>query len=454
MKNLFHGLSSFSFSSSSFDWFSGHNITTTAAVTTRRLLRMIMFLVVVGSTLVGRCRSWILLSSRSSRSRSSSRLVRHQLYSQQQHQHTCATPSSFATQEPQLWQALVQSTQGSWQRFGELVYHDTLSLTSSTSSTSSSSSSSTSSPTPFRVVFILGGPGSGKGTQCSLLQQYYPHLVQHCSVGDLLRREQDRLDSPYRDWLPRTLAAGRIVPVHVSLTLLRNAMHAATTTATTATHGRQGYVLVDGFPRNFDNLKGWIQYMMMMTTMMKEQKDEHDDSNKHENDTRATTTTTTTTTTPSPIASIAAVLVYTCPLEVLTQRILQRSIEAPGRSDDNLETLQKRFRTFEQDTVPVIDTLAAAAAAAAHHNEACASAPTSTTTSTTSTTTTMTNTTTSTWNVHVIAGNQSIPDVWSETQDVLHHLIRNDVITANAALLQAIQHHNVPAYRALCDGAL
>lgn len=36
-----------------------------------------------------------------------------------------------------------------------------------------------------RVIFILGGPGSGKGTQSKLIQEKYN--LHHMSAGDLLR---------------------------------------------------------------------------------------------------------------------------------------------------------------------------------------------------------------------------------------------------------------------------
>jgi UMP-CMP kinase len=35
------------------------------------------------------------------------------------------------------------------------------------------------------VVFILGGPGSGKGTQSALIQEKFK--FNHLSAGDLLR---------------------------------------------------------------------------------------------------------------------------------------------------------------------------------------------------------------------------------------------------------------------------
>jgi adenylate kinase family enzyme len=36
-----------------------------------------------------------------------------------------------------------------------------------------------------QVIFVLGGPGSGKGTHCVLLKEKY-HFI-HYSVGDILR---------------------------------------------------------------------------------------------------------------------------------------------------------------------------------------------------------------------------------------------------------------------------
>ena len=40
-----------------------------------------------------------------------------------------------------------------------------------------------------QVFFVLGGPGSGKGTQCAKLSK--DHGFVHLSAGDLLREERD-----------------------------------------------------------------------------------------------------------------------------------------------------------------------------------------------------------------------------------------------------------------------
>ena len=51
-------------------------------------------------------------------------------------------------------------------------------------------SSTTAASTPH-VVFVLGGPGSGKGTQCALIAEDEALGYVHLSAGDLLRAERN-----------------------------------------------------------------------------------------------------------------------------------------------------------------------------------------------------------------------------------------------------------------------
>ena len=74
--------------------------------------------------------------------------------------------------------------------------------------------------------------------------------------------------------------------------------------------------LIDGFPRNDENLDGWTKAMQ-------------------------------------GVVNVCGVLVYDCPIQELQKRILSRG-ETSGRSDDNLESAKKRFKTFEGDTMPVV----------------------------------------------------------------------------------------------------
>lgn len=78
------------------------------------------------------------------------------------------------------------------------------------------------SPPSVSVIFVLGGPGSGKGTQCANLVCGYGFT--HLSAGDLLRAEQDRPDSQFGNMIREYIREGTIVPMEVTVQLLENAM--------------------------------------------------------------------------------------------------------------------------------------------------------------------------------------------------------------------------------------
>ena len=91
--------------------------------------------------------------------------------------------------------------------FGGLSFLDTSSLTKNHA---------------HRVIFILGGPGAGKGTQSEKIVDTYKCV--HLSVGDLLRTGAEKKNYPHADMVKECLVQGNIVPVELSLGLLRIAM--------------------------------------------------------------------------------------------------------------------------------------------------------------------------------------------------------------------------------------
>lgn len=97
------------------------------------------------------------------------------------------------------------------------------------------------------VLFILGGPGSGKGTLCRYIVERYGYV--HLSAGDLLREERVKPGSQYGELIETHIRNGTIVPVEITCSLLDRAMHVSDNP-----HNR---FLIDGFPRNQDNLDGW-----------------------------------------------------------------------------------------------------------------------------------------------------------------------------------------------------
>jgi hypothetical protein len=99
------------------------------------------------------------------------------------------------------------------------------------------------------------------------------------------------------------------VPVEITVQLIRAAM-------SRAAPGGGGRFLVDGFPRNFENLEGWHRVM-------------------------------------GASADVLGVLMYDCPEAVMEARLLRRG-ETSGRSDDTAAVIRKRFHTYVSSTLPVI----------------------------------------------------------------------------------------------------
>lgn len=72
-------------------------------------------------------------------------------------------------------------------------------------------------PVKHKVFFILGGPGSGKGTQCSKICSDFPGSARHLSAGDLLRAERAS-GSKNGELIENAISNGKIVPgVHLRL---------------------------------------------------------------------------------------------------------------------------------------------------------------------------------------------------------------------------------------------
>lgn len=155
------------------------------------------------------------------------------------------------------------------------------------------------------VIFVLGGPGSGKGTQCGRLVDEFG--LTHLSVGELLREARTDGSSDGK-LIDEYIKEGKIVPVALSLGLLRKAMDGSA-----SSHP----ILVDGFPRNADNVEGWDALMQ-------------------------------------DAADVQCCLFLDCPEKEQEKRLLLRG-ETSGRSDDNLESARKRFKTYLTETMPVVE---------------------------------------------------------------------------------------------------
>ena len=95
------------------------------------------------------------------------------------------------------------------------------------------------SPDDVVVIFVLGGPGAGKGTQCANLVRDYGFC--HLSAGDLLREEQERKGSEVGALIKDYIKNGQIVPMEVTIKLLEVAM-----TRDMEQHHSKSLFLIDG----------------------------------------------------------------------------------------------------------------------------------------------------------------------------------------------------------------
>lgn len=203
--------------------------------------------------------------------------------------------------------------------------------TASSTSTSSSASSALTMKLPrCQVVFVVGGPGAGKGTQCQLLEQRLKTTKEedgtvvtgrwkHLSAGDLLRAER-AAGGELGDLINQKISAGQIVPSTITCKLLENAM-AAEYTASCSKDVKSGNVpttnfLIDGYPRSIENIQAWEETM-------------------------------------APYHTLKFLLNFECPEEVLVGRLLERG-QSSGRVDDTIDVIRKRFQTFQKESLPII----------------------------------------------------------------------------------------------------
>lgn len=153
------------------------------------------------------------------------------------------------------------------------------------------------------IVFVLGGPGSGKGTQCEKLQRDFD-LVQVC-VGDLLRREAAS-DSPLGKNIAEIMHRGEIVPGEVTMALLKAEL--------VTLSGECSGILIDGFPRAMDQARAFEEL----------------------------------------VATCRFVLFFRCEPEEMIARLMKRG-KTSGRADDTEVVAKRRLRTFIDKTMPVVE---------------------------------------------------------------------------------------------------
>ncbi|CAF0882370.1 unnamed protein product [Adineta steineri] len=154
-----------------------------------------------------------------------------------------------------------------------------------------------------KIIFVVGGPGSGKGTQCERIVQKYGYT--HLSTGDLLR-EAVQSKTERGEQLNALMKEGKLVPMEVVLDLLKENM--------IKNADKSKGFLIDGYPREVPQAQKFEEL----------------------------------------IAPCNLVLYVKAGDDTMTKRLLHRG-QTSGRVDDNEATIKNRLTTFHNQTLPVLD---------------------------------------------------------------------------------------------------
>ena len=145
-----------------------------------------------------------------------------------------------------------------------------------------------------KIIFLIGGPGSGKGTQSERIIRDFD--TGYMSAGDLLRKESDS-GTEIGKFILEQMKQGAIVPQDIILRLLKKEI---------LSQNKQLY-LIDGFPRKLDQAETFEK----------------------------------------TICPCKCALFLDVPDDILIERLIGRSATS-GRADDNPETIKKRITTFHE----------------------------------------------------------------------------------------------------------
>lgn len=152
-----------------------------------------------------------------------------------------------------------------------------------------------------KITFVLGGPASGKGTQCAKLVEEFGYT--HISTGDLMRAEIASGSAEGAE-IKKIVAEGGLVPHELTVQVLVNALIA---------NPSKNY-LIDGFPRSVPQAEYFEQTVMECQT----------------------------------------VLFFNVEEEVCVQRCLERAKDS-GRADDREDVIRNRLRVYAEESKPVVE---------------------------------------------------------------------------------------------------
>ena len=187
----------------------------------------------------------------------------------------------------------------------------------------------------MKNIMFIAPPAAGKGTQAELIVQKYQ--IPHISTGDILR-EIAKEDSEIGKYVQETLANGQLVKDDITYQLIEKRLG--------QTDCKNGYI-IDGFPRNidqayeYDKILKRLGYKVGNVILI--------DVDKKTLEKRIT----------GRRLCENCHTIYNINDENNSPKIESVCDNCGGklyqRSDDNLESFQTRYQTYEEKTQPIIE---------------------------------------------------------------------------------------------------
>uniref|UniRef100_A0A3P9KA63 Adenylate kinase isoenzyme 5 n=1 Tax=Oryzias latipes TaxID=8090 RepID=A0A3P9KA63_ORYLA len=155
-----------------------------------------------------------------------------------------------------------------------------------------------------KVILVIGGPGSGKGTQSLKIAERYG--FQYVSVGELLRKKMIHNATSNRKWslIAKIITNGELAPQETTITEIKQKIMKIP---------EANGIVIDGFPRDVGQALSFEDQIC----------------------------------TPDLVVFLA------CANHRLKER-LQKRAEQQGRPDDNPKAIDRRLTNFKQNTIPLV----------------------------------------------------------------------------------------------------
>ncbi|XP_072220077.1 adenylate kinase isoenzyme 5 [Leuresthes tenuis] len=155
-----------------------------------------------------------------------------------------------------------------------------------------------------KVILVIGGPGSGKGTQSLKIAERYG--FQYMSVGELLRKKMIHNATSNRKWslIAKIITNGELAPQETTITEIKQKIMKIPDA---------NGIVIDGFPRDVGQALSFEDQIC----------------------------------TPDLVVFLA------CTNHRLKER-LQKRAEQQGRPDDNPKAIDRRLTNFKQNTIPLV----------------------------------------------------------------------------------------------------